>query len=77
MNRHSSKLAELQEWLLAAIVNPETPAAVDVEQQVAASQALTAGERLEVYRHAYVARLLDVLREWFPCATVCGGGRLV
>lgn len=76
MNPDGSKLAALQSWLLAAIVKAEEPADAEVAQHVAASRALTAGERLGVYRHAYLARLLEVLREWFPCTRYAVGGDL-
>ena len=62
------QLAEQQSWLQAAIMPSlgEYPTASDVKQVVTPSSRLTAEERLEIYRRAYVARLVECLEEAYP-----------
>src|SRR5260221_14393035 len=74
-------LGQIQRWMQATIMHPvgvaegaaSEPARsqIDVgpdglETVVTRSRAQTALERLEVYSHAYYARLLECLREEFP-----------
>src|SRR5260370_24135808 len=74
-------LGQIQRWMQATITHPvgvaegaaSEPARsqIDVgpdglESVVTRSRALTAIERLEIYSHAYYARLLECLREEFP-----------
>jgi hypothetical protein len=75
-------LEALQRWMLAMISDPRGVAAALQAQAVPPSLAVRSDqlaqvilpgpaqsplERLEVYRHAYFARLLEVLRNLFPC----------
>jgi hypothetical protein len=74
-------LAALQRWMLAAITRPtprqiladtqslpgEPPVDLPVDQVLRASRAQTADERLAIYQSAYFARLIEVMRELFPC----------
>jgi hypothetical protein len=60
-------LADLQRWLLEAITDPSGDWD---EAQLAAllpGPVQSRAERLEVYRSAYVGRLLEVLRDLCPC----------
>lgn len=77
MTAGQPKLAELQQWFLDAVtqIQPASdPAAVN--RAVTASRSQTPAERLEVYRRAYFARLLEVLREQFPCTRFAVGDEL-
>jgi hypothetical protein len=67
------ELAELQRWLLTAIMQPNAPLQADVDQVLLPSLQQSAAERLNVYRNAYLARLLEVLREQFPCTRFAVG----
>lgn len=61
-------LEELQLWLLNTITSRDDQSPTDtIETTITASRHQSAAERLNVYRHAHFARLLDVLRELFPC----------
>lgn len=57
-------LRETQEWLVRAIMAPEE--SPDVEAHVTPSATMTARERLHVYRHGYVARLVECLEDDYP-----------
>src|SRR5262245_25059182 len=74
--RHS--LDELQHWMQAVVTHPGGAAAgiaspdaraliavvpEQAERVITRSKALSAIERLEIYNHAYFARLLECLRE--------------
>lgn len=72
-------LQELQRWMQRLIMNPDSVAdGLDgarseladptngVETVVTRSRSLSAIQRLEIYRNAYFARLLECLREEFP-----------
>ncbi len=74
-------LGQIQRWMQATIMHPvgvaegvaSEPARSqidvgpdDIETVVTRSRAQTALERLEIYSHAYYARLLECLREEFP-----------
>jgi hypothetical protein len=73
-------LAELQRWFLSKVTEPDGVAAVADEQSIRAtifpSRQQTAVQRLAVYRQAYCARLLEVLRELFPCLRFAVGDEL-
>jgi len=74
-------LAQIQKWMQAVITHVEGVTAGiesetareqinitpdEVEQVVTRSQALSSIQRLQIYAHAYTARLLECLREEFP-----------
>src|SRR6266404_6090912 len=74
-------LGQIQRWMQATIMHPVGVAEGvasepsrsqidvgpdDIETVVTRSRAQTALERLEIYSHAYYARLLECLREEFP-----------
>jgi len=82
---------ELQRWMQAVITHPGGVAtgiesdearrqiAVvpgQVERVITRSQALTAIERLQIYHHAYFARLLDCLREEYSVLAAALGSDL-
>jgi Putative DNA-binding domain len=71
-----TELVALQHWLLAAITEPIAPHQSAVEQRIMPSPEQSAAERLDIYRGAYLARLLEVLREQFPCARFAVGDEL-
>src|SRR5205823_13015976 len=71
-----SQLDQLQQWMLAAIAQPDGIDATRLEETILPSRQQSAGQRLAVYSHAYVARLLDVLRELFPCTRFAVGDEL-
>lgn len=75
-------LEKIQRWLQAVMTNPAGVAAgiesdearrhidvsaLDVERVILASQRESSLERLAVYGNAYYLRLLECLREFFPC----------
>lgn len=59
-----SALRRTQEWLVGAITAPSE--APDVEAHVLPSHKQSARDRLHVYRHAYVARLIECLEDDYP-----------
>ena len=63
----SPSLEQLQHWLQAAIMHPAGVAGESIEKIILPSSQQTSAERLEVYAAAYYLRLLDCLREFFPC----------
>jgi hypothetical protein len=82
---------ELQRWMQAVITHPGGVAAGidsdDARQQIAIvpeqaervitrSKALTAIERLQIYHHAYFARLLECLREEYSVLAAALGSEL-
>jgi hypothetical protein len=82
MREHQPSLDQLQRWLLAAITSPAgiqdgilSPAAqeqtvlpsADISGVMLPSLRMTADERLNVYRNAYFARLVEALHGFFPC----------
>lgn len=69
-------LAALQHWLLAAITEPIAPQQAAVGERLLPSREQSAAQRLDIYRGAYLARLLEVLREQFPCARFAVGDEL-
>src|SRR4051794_22316491 len=72
--QHHSQLQGLQRWLLAAVTDPAAPNNAD--QVLTGSQAQSASQRLGIYRSAYLARLLEVLREQLPCTRFAVGDEL-
>src|SRR5262249_43068317 len=81
MTTESGELGRLQRWMQAVIMHPGgveagvgSPVArgeIDVppqelERVVTRSRALSAADRMAVYSNAYVARLLECLREEYP-----------
>ena len=66
-------LAELQHWLQSLLTHPGGIAAAldgqknDLSAVVLPSSRQTSAERLEVYASAYYLRLIECLREFFPC----------
>jgi len=88
-SRHT--LDELQRWMQAVITHPGGVSAgiasddarrkiaivpEQAERVVNRSQALTAVERLQIYHHAYFARLLDCLREEYSVLAAALGSEL-
>ncbi|MGE5193093.1 MAG: putative DNA-binding domain-containing protein, partial [Deltaproteobacteria bacterium] len=87
--RHT--LDELQRWMQAVITHPGGVAAgiesADARAQIAVvpdqagrivnrSRALTAIERLQIYNHAYFARLLECLREEYSVLAAALGSEI-
>jgi hypothetical protein len=73
MIRSQCTLDELQRWMLASIIQPAGDRPAAIEEFILPSRRQSAAERLSVYQHAYSARLLDVLRELFPCTRFAAG----
>jgi hypothetical protein len=73
-------LAALQRWMLAVITHPAGARAGDAQAQldklILPSRQQSAAERMAVYSSAYFARLLEVLRELFPCLRFAVGDEL-
>jgi hypothetical protein len=73
-------LRSTQSWMLDAITHPDgvlfgSPASA-IDELILPSDEQTAAERLAVYSTAYYARLLEVLRELFPCLRYAVGDDL-
>jgi hypothetical protein len=64
-------LRSTQAWMLTAITHPHGvvagPNSQRIDDLILPSPQQSAAERLAVYSSAYFARLLEVLRELFPC----------
>ena len=67
-------LRALQTWMLAVLTHPAGVAAgaaaagdLQLEDVIQHGPQQSAAERMAVYSSAYLARLLEVLRELFPC----------
>jgi hypothetical protein len=69
-------LNRAQRWLLEAITARREPSAADLDRFISAGPQQSAAERLAIYRRAYLARLLEVLRELFPCTRFTVGDEL-
>jgi hypothetical protein len=69
-------LDQLQRWLLDAITHGHSAPTDQVKRRTLPSREQTAEERLAVYQKAYLARLLEVLRELFPCTRFAVGDDL-
>jgi Putative DNA-binding domain len=70
------QLNDVQQWLLAAITQPHETSPAELEERILPSRQQSAAERLGVYTHAYRARLLEVLRDLFPCTRFAVGDTL-
>jgi hypothetical protein len=66
-------LRDFQQWMLAAVTEASGVTAGEVKEAILPSRQQTGGERLAVYQNAYVARLLEVLGEQFPCTLYAAG----
>jgi len=88
MNQRARHLDQIQRWMQSVISYPSgvldgitSPAAQseipvspeELESVITRSSQLTALERIEVYAHAYYARLLDCLSEEFPALVTAMG----
>lgn len=60
-----ARLAELQTWMLEMVAAREAAQALPIDRVLPSSNQ-SAAERLAIYRHGYLARLLACLRESFP-----------
>jgi hypothetical protein len=77
MNTSTPKLVDLQHWMLAAITQPDGIIdSADLDRTILPSRQQLSAERLAVYSNAYFARLLEVLRELFPCTRFAVGDEL-
>jgi len=76
MSSVSQQLDHLQHWLLSAITSPSEIARSDVASTILPSHNQSPTDRLAIYQHAYLARLLEVLRELFPCTRFAVGDEL-
>lgn len=76
MNPTSTQLDQLQRWLLSAITSPSESAPSDLASTIVPSRHQSAADRLAIYQNAYLARLLEVLRELFPCTRFAVGDEL-
>ncbi len=75
-SRPEPALRTLQEQFWRAISTPNGIAGAPVLAVIEPSPALTPAERLDIYAGMYVARLVDVLREDYPCVvTILGDDR--
>lgn len=71
------KLVELERWMQGVVTHPEgvraglaserAVSAAELERVITPSEQLTALERIEIYSDMYFLRLVDCLREDFPC----------
>jgi len=68
------RLADLQRWLIDSITAPGST--LRVEDHILPSNHQSAADRLAVYQHAYLARLLEVLQNLFPCSRFAAGDEL-
>jgi len=84
MNSIPKPLASLQQWMQTVITHPggvvagaastaehptEDHGLDSVNEKILPNRALTSVQRLEIYHHAYYARLFECLREYFPALT--------
>jgi len=68
-----AQLTAVQQWLLATIADPAPIDAAAVCNRLTPGPQQSPEQRLSIYQHAYFARLLDVLRELFPCTRFAVG----
>jgi hypothetical protein len=61
-----ASLAELQRWFQAAIMSPDTSAAMPAATVITASTRQQPAERLAIYQRGYRLRLRECLRNSFP-----------
>ena len=77
MKTSTPKLDDVQHWMLTAITQPEGVVdSIDLDRTILPSRQQSSAERLAVYSSAYFARLLEVLRELFPCTRFAAGDEL-
>jgi hypothetical protein len=76
MMRNDPNLVAIQHWLLTAITDPAAPPADETDSVLTASDSQSTTQRLAIYRDAYLARLLEVLRDQFPCTRFAVGDEL-
>ena len=76
MTPREHRLDQLQVWFLKAVTGSTPIARVSPDEQIRPSRQQSAAERLAVYQNAYFARLLEVLRELFPCTRFAVGDEL-
>lgn len=76
MSGTPSPLSNLQHWLFEGITCPDGVGQGAIDDAILPSRQQTSAERLAVYQHAYLARLLEVLRELFPCTRFAVGDDL-
>jgi len=91
VNRDAADLCQLQRWFLTTITHPAgvvagstspegrrdlATAADNLETVIQPGPQQSAAERLAIYNSAYFARLLEVLRELFPCTCAAVGDDL-
>jgi putative DNA-binding protein len=76
MMPHDPNLGALQHWLLSAITDPTAPPPDETTDVLTTGDSQSALQRLAIYRDAYLARLLEVLREQFPCTRFAVGDQL-
>lgn len=77
MSTESMSLQQLQHWLQAVITHPggvRPSEAATFEEIVPPTSKQSSAERLAVYASAYYLRLVDCLREFFPCLRFAMGG---
>jgi hypothetical protein len=67
MSQQPSTLEQLQLWLQAVIAHPGGVEKGVLEDIIPPTSRQTSDERLGVYATAYYLRLVDCLREFFPC----------
>lgn len=85
---NSESLAQIQRWMQTAIQDPTgSLSAIPTQQSaivvdsrptaiadvITRSTQMSAAERLEIYRHAYTARLVDCLESEFPAVRFAAG----
>ncbi|HEY2415056.1 MAG TPA: DNA-binding domain-containing protein [Pirellulaceae bacterium] len=68
------RLDKLQQWFLNAVAASTSTAAAEAHLLPSSQQ--SASERLDIYRTAYTARLLEVLLNLFPCTRFAIGDEL-
>ena len=71
-----SNLEQLQRWLQAVITHPGGVEAGLLEDVIPPTSKQTSAERLGVYAAAYYLRLVDCLREFFPCLRFAMGDEI-
>jgi len=76
MSGEPTNIGDAQRWLLAAITSAQSPGEQQTQHWLTAGPHQSPAERLSIYRHAYVARLLEVVRELFPCTRFAAGDDL-
>ncbi len=73
---HPISLREIQKWMQNALVQPNAVQNTEIDTYMAASNRLSASERLAIYQRSYVTRLYHCLAEQFPASRHALGARL-